>query len=151
LQLGKQEIGKGVMESYLYWFLLGLVLLGLEMATGTFYLLIVAIGMAFAGLSALLGANMVSQLLLCAITVVAGTLILRRRRLVSGDDITTDNLDVGQAVKILRWNDNGSARVVYRGAEWDAEVESADAPRDGQFYIAAVHGSGLLLSHKKSH
>jgi len=148
--LQENVVGKGEMDSYLYWFLFGLVLLALEMMTGTFYLLIVAVGMAVAGLSALLGAGMVWQLLLCALTTVAGTLILRRRKTASGDDTNTDNLDIGQPVKIIHWNDNGSARISYRGAEWDAELASADAPRDGQFYIVAVHGSGLVLSHQKS-
>ncbi|MDD4912027.1 MAG: NfeD family protein [Sideroxydans sp.] len=138
------------MESYIYWFVLGLILLGLEMATGTFYLLMVAIGMAVGGLAALLGAGVVWQLLLCAITVVAGTFILRRRKRSSNDPIAEASFDIGQAVKIIHWNDNGTARVAYRGAEWDAELQSADAPRDGQFYIAAMHGSGLVITHQKS-
>ena len=43
------------MAVYVYWFLLALVLLGLEMVTGTFYLLVVSIAMAIGGLAALLG------------------------------------------------------------------------------------------------
>lgn len=138
------------MESYIYWFVLGLILLGLEMATGTFYLLMVSIGMTVGGLAALLGADVVWQLMLCAITVVAGTLILRRRKRSFNDPAEDASFDIGQPVKIIHWNDNGTARVAYRGAEWDAELQSADAPRDGQFYIAAMHGSGLVLTHQKS-
>ena len=56
------------MEIYVYWFLLALVLIGLEMVTGTFYLLVLSIAMAVGGLAALLGAGMVWQLVLGAAT-----------------------------------------------------------------------------------
>lgn len=138
------------MESYIYWLVLGLILLGLEMATGTFYLLIVAVGMAVGGLVAWLGASVVWQLILCAITVVAGTLILQSWKAKQKVVSVNNNFDIGQPVKIIKWHDNGTARVSYRGSEWDAELQSADAPRDGQFYIAAMHGSGLVLTHQKS-
>ena len=58
-------------------------------------------------------------------------------------------LDIGLPVKIIKWHDDGTARVFYRGAEWDAETESADTPHEGTLYIKAVHGSGLVLTHNK--
>ncbi|MBI5007279.1 MAG: NfeD family protein [Nitrosomonadales bacterium] len=137
------------MEIYIYWFLLAIILVGLEMVTGTFYLLVVAIAMAVGGVVALLGAGMVWQLLLGAITGIAGTIILRRWKSTQTSQAPDDNFDIGQAVKVLRWNDNGTARVNYRGAEWDAELESADTPREGTLYIAAVRGSALVLTHRK--
>jgi membrane protein implicated in regulation of membrane protease activity len=137
------------MEIYIYWFLLALVLLGLEMVTGTFYLLMVAVAMAVGGLTALLGAGMAWQLLLCAITVIAGTIILRRWKSSQATEAPNASLDIGLPVKVIKWNDNGSARVFYRGAEWDAELESADTPHEGTLYIKAVQGSSLVLTHRK--
>lgn len=138
------------MEIYIYWFVLALVLLGLEMMTGTFYLLMVAIAMAVGGLAALLGADVTWQLTLSALMVVAGTIILRRWKSAHTGETSNASLDIGQAVRVIKWNDNGSIRVFYRGAEWDAEPESADTPRDETLYIAAVRGSGLVLTHHKS-
>lgn len=138
------------MEIYIYWFLLAIVLVGLEMATGTFYLLMVAIAMAAGGLAALLGAGVTWQLTLSALMVIAGTIILRRWKGTQVKEMASASLDIGQAVKVIKWNDNGSARVFYRGAEWDAEPESADTPHDETLYIAAVRGSGLVLTHRKS-
>ena len=137
------------MEIYVYWFLLALVLVVLEMLSGTFYLLVVAIAMSVGGLVALAGAGFVWQLLLGAVTGIVGTIILRRWK--SAQAIASPNigLDIGQQVKVLKWNDNGSARVFYRGAEWDAELEAVDTPRDGALYIAAVRGSGLVLTNRK--
>ena len=137
------------MEIYIYWFLLALVLLGLEMVTGTFYLLMVAVAMAVGGLTALLGAGMAWQLLLCAITVIAGTIILRRWKSSQATEAPNASLDIGLPVKVIKWNDNSSARVFYRGAEWDAELESADTPHEGTLYIKAVQGSSLVLTHRK--
>jgi membrane protein implicated in regulation of membrane protease activity len=137
------------MESYIYWFVLALVLVGLEMATGTFYLLVVAIAMAVGGVTALLGAGMTWQLLLGAITGIAGTIILRRWKSTQTSQVHDNNFDIGQPVKIIRWNDSSNARVSYRGAEWDAELESDNTPREGTLYIAAVRGSILVLTHRK--
>ncbi len=137
------------MEHYIYWFLLALVLLGLEMVTGTFYLLMVAVAMAVAGLAAVLGASMVWQLTLCAVAVIAGTIVLRRWKGTRPSESASASFDVGQPVKVLRWNDDGSARVFYRGAEWDAELESPDTARDGTLYIATVRGSTLILTPRK--
>jgi membrane protein implicated in regulation of membrane protease activity len=138
------------LEVYIYWFLLALVLLGLEMATGTFYLLMVSIAMAVGGLAALLGASMAWQLMLCALAVIAGTFILRRWKNTRVNEVDSVNLDIGQPVQVLMWHENGSARVFYRGAEWDAAPESADVPHDETLYIAAVHGSSLVLTHRQS-
>lgn len=137
------------MEIYAYWFLLALILIGLEMATGTFYLLMIAIAMAAGGLAALLGVDSSWQLVLCALMVVAGTVILRRWKRSLPGEMADASLDIGQPVKVLKWNDDVTARVQYRGAEWDAETESAEAPHDGQFYIKAVRGSSLVLTYRK--
>jgi len=138
-----------LMEIYVYWFLLGLFLLALEMASGTFYLLVVAIAMAVGGVAALLDASIAWQLTLSATAVVAGTLILRNWKNIKGNSVPDVELDVGQPVQVLAWHENGTARVMYRGAEWDAESESADMPRDGTIYIKAVRGSSLVLTHRK--
>lgn len=137
------------MEIYIYWFLLALVLLGLEMVTGTFYLLVVAIAMAVGGLTALLTAGIAWQLILSALTGIAGTIVLRRWKSAHTGEAPSASLDIGQPVKVIKWNDNGSVRVFYRGAEWDAELESSDMPHDATLYIAAVRGSGLVLTRHK--
>lgn len=135
------------MESFNYWFLLALILLAMEMATGTFYLLMLSIAMAMAGTAAWLGAGSAAQLTLCALVVISGTIGLRIWKKARPDK--DGSIDIGQPVQILSWLDNGMARVLYRGAEWDAEPESADMPRDGTFYISQMRGSSLILTHRK--
>lgn len=137
------------MEIYVYWFLLALVLVGLEIATGTFYLLVLAVALAVGGAAAVLGAAMVWQFVCSAATGVAGIVILRRWKNSQTSKAPEVGLDIGLPVKVIKWNDDGSARVFYRGAEWDAETESADTPHEGTLYIKAVHGAGLVLTHNK--
>ncbi len=137
------------MAIYSYWFLLSLVLLALEMATGTFYLMMLSLAMVAGGTAALLNANLEWQVMLCALTVVAGTLILRRWKSTKTNKPADTSLDVGQQVQVLSWHKNGTARVLYRGAEWDAEPESADMPREGRLYIKQMRGSSLVLTHHK--
>jgi membrane protein implicated in regulation of membrane protease activity len=138
------------MEAYVYWFVLGLILLGVELATGTFYMLVLAAALAAGGLAALLGFILPLQYVIAALVGLVGTLVLRRSRAAGQSRPGKDqSLDIGQGVKLLEWRDDGSARVHYRGAEWDAELESADAPREGPLYIREVRGSKLILTHHK--
>jgi membrane protein implicated in regulation of membrane protease activity len=97
----------------------------------------------------LLTAGIAWQLVLSALTGIAGTIILRRWKSTQTGAAPDAGLDIGLPVKVVKWNDNGSARVFYRGAEWDAELESVDTPHEGTLYIAALRGSGLVLTHRK--
>lgn len=139
------------MAIYVYWFLLALVLLGLEMATGTFYLLVISVATSVGGLAALLGLGMPVQLALVALTCAAGVVLLRRRKVGVSSKMVSQSLDEGQPVKILTWREDGTARVFYRGAEWDAELAEGVSNHDGVFYIKTMHASILVLTNQKPH
>ena len=127
------------METYVYWILLALVLVGLEIVTGTFYLLVIGIALAVGGAAAALGMALVWQFVFSAVTGVAGTVMLRRWKSSQASQSPEVGLDIGLPVKVIKWNDDGSARVLYRGAEWDAELESTDTPR------TSIRAQSLLL------
>ena len=137
------------MEPYVYWFLLAFGLLALEMATGTFYMLIVSIASGLAGIAALLGLNLPLQIMLSAVASIIGTLILRRMKGMSTGKVISQSLDIGQSVRVISWREDGVARVHYRGTEWDAELESSSLQRDGVLYIKAIEGSKLILTPYK--
>ena len=138
------------MEHYIYWFVLALVLLGVEMATGTFYMLVLSISVALGGVAALAGFEQAMQMALTGVAAIIGTVILRRMKGARPQAANSNNFDIGQAVKVVVWNADGTARVQYRGAEWDAELESADTPREAMLYIKAMHGSKLILTQHKT-
>ncbi len=137
------------MDPYIYWFVLGLVLIILEMSTGTFYMLVLGIAMAAGGVAALMEATLIWQLVTCAVVAATGTIILRRYKGDQPGEVSTSNLDEGQSVKVLKWNEDGSARVFYRGAEWDARTEDSDTPHQETLYIKTLQGSTVVLTHNK--
>ena len=137
------------MESYVYWFLLALGLLMAEMATGTFYMLVLSVALAVGGVAAWLGLGEPLQLILGAAAGFSGILVLRRSKSARSADASSQNLDIGQPVQVVAWHADGTARVHYRGSEWDAEPESADTPHADTLYIKAMHGSALILTQHK--
>lgn len=137
------------MAPYIYWFMLAFGLLALEMATGTFYMLMLAVAVAIGGVAALLGLDLPIQITLTALAGIIGTVVLRRMKSTRPADTVSQSLDAGQTVQLIAWREDGSARVHYRGAEWDAEPESADMPHEGTLYIREIQGSKLILTHHK--
>jgi membrane protein implicated in regulation of membrane protease activity len=136
-------------ESYLVMFIVAIALLAAEMLTGTFYLLVIAIGVACGGVAGWLGAGLEIQLVVAAVLGSAGTLILRRWRAQSARRKPEPPLDVGEKVQVESWNENGSARVKHRGTQWDAELEDAKTVRSATLYIKAMRGSTLILTDRK--
>ena len=144
------------MADWIIWFLAAGVLLIVELLTGTFYMLMIAIGVSFGGVVALAGGNLSLQTATAALVGVLATVLLRRSRF--GKPNRTDsaqdpnvNLDIGQTVNVPAWQD-GAARVMYRGAMWDVELASGGKPvaghdhGHGQYTIRAVRGSRLIVA-----
>ena len=134
---------------YVYWFLLALGLVVLELATGTFYMLVLSLALGVGGFAALFGLSSSMQFTLSAMVGVIGMLVLRRARRGKMAAASDQSLDIGQPVHSVNWREDGSARALYRGTEWDAELESIDMPREGALYIKALRGSTLILTHRK--
>jgi len=132
------------------WFVGALVALILEFLSGSFYLLVVAIALAGGGLSALLGVEPAYSLLASSLLGLLGFAILiryRRRLKQRPVDPTIDDPDLYQQVTILRLDADGRGRGVYRGAEWDIQLDSPNltpAPTHG--YIVGRDGNRLILS-----
>lgn len=133
----------------------------LELFSGTFYLLMIAIGLGSGALAALVGFGMATQTLFAALVGIAATVLLRRSRFgkleshVRAERDPNVNLDIGQTVNVPAWQD-GAARVMYRGALWDVELErsaaeavsaaAASPPAPGQYTIREVRGSRLIVA-----
>jgi len=132
----------------LAWLIAGFVLVITELASGTFYLLVLGIA-AFAGAGmAYAGGALVWQSLVSAVVAVAGVVWVHqyRRRTVSSP---MQGLDVGQPAAFESWVDksSGQARVKYRDALWDAHVAGGAAGESGEIlYITSVDGNTLKVS-----
>jgi membrane protein implicated in regulation of membrane protease activity len=136
-------------ESTLWWLLTGGAV-ALELATGTFYLLMLAVGLAAGALAAHAGAGTPAQLVTAALVGTAAVLALtwqRRRRAgeVSARGQRSVNLDIGETVQIDSWNVDGTAAVRYRGAAWTAIHRPGVTPKAGPHRVAELVGSRLLV------
>lgn len=135
-------------QAVAWWVVVG-VLIAAELATGTFYLLMLAVGAAAAALAAHFGVSFTAQMLTGALVGGAAVALwhLRRSKQVrlpaqADRDV---NLDIGQTVQVQQWQDDGSATVKYRGADWQARFQGEGQPQSGRFVIRAIDGSCLLL------
>jgi membrane protein implicated in regulation of membrane protease activity len=138
------------MTEWMGWLVAAGMLVILELFTGTFYLLMIAIGLAVGGVVALLGAGGPAQTIAAAAVGVLATAMLHRSRFgrPARSEATRDrnvNLDIGQRVTVPAW-DNGRARVMYRGALWDVELGQGATPHAGDFRIVEVQGSRLVVA-----
>ncbi len=134
------------MSDMMSWFLAAGVLVILELFVGTFYLLMVAVGILAGGIAAAAGAPLSVQALVAALIGIVATLLLRRRsRKASAARDPNVSLDIGQSVTVGQWQD-GTARVMYRGALWDVELVHGSNPAAGQYTIREIRGSRLIVS-----
>ena len=135
------------MQGYVFWWMLAAVLVGVELATGTFYLLVYGLAAASAGIAAWLGASLIVQLLVAAVIAAVGTLALQRWERPSGPKAAgVQDLDIGQTVQVESWQGT-HGQVKYRGALWDAEAESLDVDSSRPLVIRAVRGNTLVLGN----
>jgi membrane protein implicated in regulation of membrane protease activity len=139
------------MAQWMDWLVAAGALVILELFSGTFYLLMIAIGLAFGALAALAGASVPVQTLVAGVVGVAATGLLHRSRL--GKPAKTNaardrnvNIDIGERLSVSAWQD-GKARVMYRGALWDVELGQGATPEAGSFKIVEVQGSRLIVSN----
>lgn len=148
------------MTDWMLWFAITGTLVILEMFTGTFYLLMMAIGFVAGGVAAFAGAGSAVQLVVAAIVGIIATYGLRKSKLgrrAKGDAARDPNvnLDIGQTLVVDAWHGAGdgvrTARVRYRGTLWDVELERGASAAPGEYVIREVRGNRLVVGRKGSH
>lgn len=136
------------MDSYLYWILTAIALVTVELLSGTFYLLVLALAAAGGGALAYFGFPFFAQAGFATAVAVVGVVFVHHYRVRAGSDGSGGNtIDVGQRVTLESWvnESQGLARVHYRGTLWDAKV-IGDARSGKTFYIRGVDGSTLHIA-----
>jgi membrane protein implicated in regulation of membrane protease activity len=132
-----------------FWWLLAGAAVVVELLTGTFYLLMLGIGMAAGALVAHAGAGMEGQLVAAAMVgggAVAGWHFVRRRHFAHRKGANTNlDLDAGEAVHVDAWSEDGTALVRYRGTVWTAVPAGGHPKGPGLHRVREVSGSRLVL------
>ncbi len=133
--------------STLWWLAAG-VLVAAELATGTFYLLMLALGCAAGALAAHAGAGSTGQWVSAALLGAGATAVWHYKRASAPRSAPIEsnrdaNLDIGQTVRVDNWSPDGSARVQYRGASWSVRFAGTGEPAPGEHTIVSVKGTQL--------
>ena len=140
------------MDSYIGWFVVAFGLLVAELLTGTFYLLVISIALAVAGIAALAGAPIALQFVVAAVIGIGGSVWLRTtrfgKRLHERGDDRVQNMDIGQSLRVENWTTARTARASYRGAVWDVELAPGEQPASGEFIIREIHANRLIVAPK---
>jgi membrane protein implicated in regulation of membrane protease activity len=136
-------------DATVWWLATGLVVL-LELFTGTFYLLMLAVGLAAGALAAHAQLGLSGQLVVAALVgaTTVSLAYLRRRRRPGAPSARADrsvNLDIGETIHIEAWNSDGTAQVRYRGAQWTALARPGSSPTPGAHRVAELVGNRLLV------
>ncbi|MDR3426358.1 MULTISPECIES: NfeD family protein [Silvimonas] len=130
------------------WFIAALVLAGLEMLSGTLYMLAIACGLAVGGISSLLGISVPAQIIIAAAAAVVAVGLLhnwKARKQIGTPDTVQSQLDLGHRVTIDQWLDDRHARVRYRGTTWDAEIADLGVPQNAPTYFITGQRGNILL------
>ena len=133
----------------LWWLMVGIAILA-ELLTGTFYLLMLAVGLAAGALAAHAGLGGAAQVMVSAVVGAATVLGAYYRRRHNPKDPPAQanrniNLDIGETVQVDAWQPDGTASVKYRGASWTAIRRPGAAPVSGPHRVAELQGNRLLV------
>jgi membrane protein implicated in regulation of membrane protease activity len=136
-------------ESAIWWAAAGTVI-AVELVTGTFYLLMISIGLIAAAIAAYAGATVTAQWVVAA--VVGGGAVVAWRSYKKSQPAEAPananrnvNLDVGETVHVDFWAQDGTGTVKYRGAQWDVALMPGEIAAAGSYTIVEVVGSRLFV------
>jgi membrane protein implicated in regulation of membrane protease activity len=143
------------MQPVLAWLLAGLLLVVVELMTGTFYLLILGIAAGIGSVVAFFEQPFWMQALIAAISaIIGGILVHQYHRAANASSPRDSDNDIGEPVSIENWvSEPGRlARVRYRGTTWDAEVVGTERiEANTLLYVVARDGSRLKISCSRPH
>ena len=139
-----------------WWWVVAGVLVAAELATGTFYLLMLALGCVAGALAAHAGLATTPQLLAAALVGAGATAGWHVKRLRQPAQAPSESnrdviLDIGSPVQVPAWADDGSARVNYRGAAWAVRFAGAGIPQPGEHVIVSLNGNELRVAPAARH
>ena len=139
------------MDHAVVWAVAGLVLVIVELLTGTFYLLVLGIAAFGAALAAWLGLQFSAQSIVAALIGAIGCYGVHLYRARNRAEQMAP-IDAGMPASFESWLDAGArlAKVRYRGASWEAHVEGFETIEPGAtVYVLAAHGNTLRVAKNK--
>ena len=136
------------LDNPLAWLIAGLLLIIVELLTGTFYLLVLGIAcLAGAGL-AYAGSSFTWQAIVAAVVALIGVAVVQRYKK-TVEPKRMQGIDFGQPAAFDSWvnKDASLARVKYRDSLWDAQIIGETSGERGEIlYVNSIDGNSLKVS-----
>ncbi len=139
------------MEPYIWWTVIAITLVIVELLTGTFYLLMLGVAAFGAALAAWLGLEFSGQAIVAVVISAIGCYgvhVYKARNRAQ----QMAPIDAGMPASFEIWLDVGArlARVRYRGASWEARVEGREAIEPGaMLYVLDADGNTLRVAKNR--
>lgn len=142
------------MSDWMNWLVIAGVMIVLELFSGTFYLLMISLGLVAAALVAFLGLTREFQVITAALVGAVATILLRRSKLTETSNVDANrdpnvNLDIGQTIQVNEWQSSSdgvqTARAMHRGALWSVECAAKGVAEPGMYKIIEIRGSQLIV------
>ena len=132
------------------WLVVAGILLLLELSTGTFYLLMLAVASLITWFAMQAGAGFLAQAIVFLISAALLVYITRSVRAQQSKHDTpslADNLDAGEHIHVEQWQDR-VGRTHYRGAQWAVVLDDDDeeALTDGSYIIVRLDGTRVRVA-----
>ncbi|WP_372525073.1 NfeD family protein [Piscinibacter sp.] len=139
-----------------FWWVAAGIAVAAELATGTFYLLMIALGLAAAAVAAHLGLAGTAQVVVGALVGGGATALWHWHRAsqprpAPSRENRDVNLDIGERVHVTHWAADRTARVHYRGSGWTARLQDGADAAPGAHVVVAVEGNWLVLAPSAQH
>ena len=139
------------MDQATVWWVLAGAMVAVELATSTFYLLMIGVGMAAGALAAHAGVPLVGQIMTAAL-IGGGAVVLwnwrgsKQPKAAPANANSDVHIDIGETVHVEQWAPDGTATVKYRGATWTAVMSAPnEVTGAGSFRITQLQGNRLVL------
>ena len=143
------------MDQATVWWVLAGAMVAIELATGTFYLLMIGVGMAAGALAAHAGVPLVGQIMTAAL-IGGGAVVLwnwrgsKQPKAAPANANSDVHIDIGETVRVEQWAPDGTTTVKYRGATWTAVMSTpTEVTGAGNFRITQLQGNRLVLEKAK--
>jgi membrane protein implicated in regulation of membrane protease activity len=120
-----------------WWWIAAGVLVAGELMTGTFYVLMLAIGCVFGALAGYANISFFAQVIVAVVVGGAAVLTWDRKRMRNPSRVAP--------AANRGWNADGTARVPYRGSAWNVRYIGDGAAVPGMHVIAEVRHNELAL------
>ena len=136
------------MSSY-SWLIVAAVLLATELASGTFYLLMLAIAATTAWFAQWAGTSFLGQAL---VFLIASAILVtwvhryRKQKNSTSSNNADDILDADEIITVSEWH-NGIGHTHYRGSVWQAVLQTpSEHPQAGEYRIVRFEGTRLMVT-----